>query len=83
MIKKIVDTVTEQIKRHLQPQMTEINNKLDNIDNRISNIESYMELQQMMKDFDFLVDKHTDMDDVINPQQTLKPTPTQNRRQGL
>ncbi len=85
MIKKITDAVTNEIKKRIEPQMDGIDKKLDRINNRIDNIESYMELRAMMKNFDMLLSKHdnADVNDVLNPSQTLKkPTQQNNRRPG-
>ena len=83
MIKKITDVVTAQIKKHLQPQMDGIDAKLDRINNRISNVEGYMELQQMIRGYEMLLSKFdNDISDVLKPKQTLKQQ-GQNRRPGL
>ena len=84
MIKKITDTVTNEIKKRIEPQMQNINAKLDRINNRISNIESFMELQQMIRGYELMLSKiDNDMDDVLKPKQTLKkPEQSNNRRPG-
>jgi uncharacterized membrane protein YccC len=83
MIEKIADAVTAQLKKHLQREMQNIDARLDRIGNRIDNIESYMELRSMLKHFDILLSKHDNMDDVLNPKQTLKkPENHRNRRPG-
>jgi hypothetical protein len=82
MIEKIVTAVTAQLKKHLQKQMDGIDKKLDRINNRISNVEAYMELRSMLDRYDMLVSKHDnmDMDDVLKPPSMLKKPQT--RRPG-
>lgn len=85
MTEKITDAVVEQLKKHLQKQMDGINKKLDRINNRISNVEAYMELKTMIDHFEFLTEKFDDSmnSDVLNPPQTLKkPQTGRGRRPG-
>ena len=84
MIEKIVTAVTAQLKKYLKPQMNNIDTKLDRINNRISNVESYMELQQMVRGYELSLSKFdNDISDILKPKQTLKKPTQQNRRQGL
>ncbi|MDA8338675.1 MAG: hypothetical protein M0Z70_05180 [Nitrospiraceae bacterium] len=82
MIKQITDAVAAQLKKYLKPQMNNIDAKLDRINNRISNVESYMELQQMVRGYELMLSKFdNDISDILNPKQTLKK-PEKNRRPG-
>jgi protein subunit release factor A len=73
MITKIVTAVTEQLKKHLQPQMNGIDKKLDRIENRISNIEAYQSLRNDLKHSEMLIEKHdNDLKDIVNPKDVLE-----------
>jgi hypothetical protein len=82
MIEKIVDAVTAELKKYLQKQMGGVEKKLDRINNRLDNIEAYMELRGMIDRYELMLSKHdnSDMDDVLKPPQTLKKPQT--RRPG-
>ena len=83
MIEKIVTAVTAQLKKYLKPQMNNIDAKLDRINNRISNIECYMELKNSIRGYEMMLSKFdNDLNDTLNPPSMLKKPTQPNRKPG-